>query len=95
MNPTQPETSAEALQLAQFREWLEQPMTRLFFRQLEKDRIELLTAASISSAKTGNHNTTEHNRLVQALQTLKILNTYARSSKYPFTVKPGPTYSAD
>lgn len=89
-----PETTEEAIQLAQWRAWLGHPITKLFFAQLEQDRIDALTKASIIANKTGSANAVEHNKLVEARAYLKIKETYDNGTTYPITLRrsTGPSY---
>jgi hypothetical protein len=86
-NNKPPDTNAEAIAFGQYREWLEHPQTKMFFAQLEHDRLHVLNLASTQAINTSVDNAKEHNNLVRAYTYLKIIETYARSSKYPITVR--------
>lgn len=80
-----PETSLEAVQLREWREWLAQPVTKLFFAQLREDEIMHLRTAAIAALQTGIGNAKEHNKLVMAAAIEQIINKYGNTTKYPIT----------
>lgn len=87
MKADAPEDSLEAIRIGQWRQWLEDPITKLFFAQLRHDQILELRSAACASIQTQAGNAKEHNKLVRGAEIERIINTYANgTSKYPFTL---------
>lgn len=69
-----------------YRAWCAAPLTVAMFKQLEADELKKLRAAAALSAVSVPESRKEHDLLTAAKTIRKIIDTYARSSSYPFTL---------